>query len=303
MLRRSAITLILCALLAAPAAAAAKPVAATVGVPVVEKVRVVDVEPVTSGPALPHQGRVLVRVTVRFPALGQPAPGLRSVGTVSTILSRFTGDRDFAIAGGTAARALPVTTGPLDVVFQIALNPAQSAKARSASSAGVLRALISVDQRANAFGRAPASNGAFEPRSLTVVAAIPPETTATPPLLVNDGASVAIDVNPAGDAIVLGATVPLGGGLRLHLDTGGIRQNGLVPAGGGDGSLKGSATVVNRNGTELARGPVAAGLVLLRVGTTGLQRGRLVIGAMTIGAYAIPAQTIVLSPPSTRRSG
>ena len=298
MLRRAAITLLLALGLVAPAAASAKPAAATVGVPVVGKVRIVDVP---ADATLPHAGRVIVRVVVRHPALDRPAADVRTVGTTTVVVTRFTGDRNYAIGGGTAARALPVVDGTLAVVYQVVLSPEQSAKARAAARQGVLHVVVSVDQRAAAKGRAPASTGAFDQRDITLGAALPTETSATPPLLAKGSTIVAIDRSATGDAVAIVVDLPLSGGRRLRLDTGGTRRNGLVPFGGGDGALLGTATITDATGAVVATGAIQPGWILLRVSPTGRQRGTLSLGAFTLGTVAVTPTTILLTPPPTAR--
>lgn len=297
--RRLVVICLLALGLIAPAAAGAKPPAATIDAPEVRTVRILDVRP--AGGVLPNEGRVLVRVIVRHAPLRAPASGVRSVGTVTAIVTRFTGDRNYAIGGGTASRALPIAEHGLDVAYLIVLSADQSRKARVAARQGVLHIVVTASQRASAKSRAPASNGGFDQRDITLAAAAPNQTSSVPPLLANGSARVAVDVDRKGDAVVLTADVPVGGGRWLHIDTGGTPEHGLVPAGGGDGALIGSAILTDASGAEIARGRIEQGQVLFRVSPTGRQRGTLTWGVLTLGAVAVEPGRIVLSPPTTAR--
>ena len=83
--------------------------------------------------------------------------------------------------------------------------------------------------------------------------------------------------------------------------TGGTRRNGLVPFGGGDGALLGTATITDATGAVVATGAIQPGWILLRVSPTGRQRGTLSLGAFTLGTVAITPTTILLTPPPTAR--
>ena len=154
-MRRRLILLILLAFGLLTPVAAARPPAATVGEPAVRWVRLGVVTP-APGEASPLAGRVVVRVLVHHRGLVDAAVGTQTIGSLTVVLSRFEGDRNYSIAGGAAAHALPVLTEPIGVVYQVVLAARQSASVVAAGKAGTLRSLVLVDQRAKARGRAPA---------------------------------------------------------------------------------------------------------------------------------------------------
>ncbi len=297
MARRVLLLLLLALGLLAPAAtAAAKPAAATVGRPTVSWVQLGAVTPAV-GQTTPQSGHVVVRVLVHHPGLGNPAVGTQTVGTVTVVLSRFEGDRNHSIAGGTASWALPVITEPIDVVYQIVVSARQSAVVQASSGAGTLRALVLVDQRAKARGRAPARNGNF----LQVAAKVRPLPTlpaALPPLLVGNGRRVIIDADRQGRPIVQRVELPISGGRLLRLTTGGKAAGGLVPTDGSAGALGGTISILGADDAKLAELPAPAGFTLA-VSPTGRQRGTLVWPAFEApGTEPVEAGSALLSPPS-----
>ncbi|MGI9188240.1 MAG: hypothetical protein ACR2J9_12130 [Gaiellales bacterium] len=299
MLRRVALPLLLALCLLAPAvAAAAKPAAATIGKPAVSWVRLGVVTP-AAGETSPLSGRVVVRVLVRHPGIGDAPPGLQTVGTATVVLSRFEGDRNHSIAGGTASHALPVLTEPVGVVYQVMMDRRHSAAVQAAATAGTLRALVLVDQRAKARGRAPARNGNFFQADATLAALPLPLPVAEPPLLTGNGCRVVIAADPQGHAIVQRVEVPIDAGRTLLLTTGGKGANGRVQADGAAGALGGTVTILGADGATLSELPAPAGFTLA-ISPSGRQRGTLAWPAFDApGTDPVVAGTALLSPPST----
>lgn len=286
-------------LLAPAVAQAAKPPAATIGKPVVSWVRLGVVTP-AAGETSPLAGGVVVRVLVRHPGIGDAAPGLQTVGTVTVVLSRFEGDRNHSIAGGTASHALPVLTEPLGVVYQVVINGRHSAAARAAAAAGTLRALVLVDQRAKARGRSPERNGNFFQADAKLVDLPLPVPVAEPPLLSGNGRRIVIAADAQGHAVVQRVELPISGGRTLQLTTDGRAANGRVPADGSAGALGGTVTILGADGATLSELPAPAGFTLA-VSPSGRQRGTLVWPAFeSPGTDPVAAGTALLSPPPTR---
>ncbi len=300
MSRRVLLPLLLALGLLVPTTAnAAKPPAATIGKPVVSWVRLGIVTP-AAGQTSPLAGRVVVRVLVRHLGIPDAAPGLQTVGTVTAVLSRFEGDRNHAIAGGSASHALPVLTEPLGVVYQFTVNARQSAAVKAASDAGTLHALVLVDQRAKARGRAPVRDGNFLQTEAKTIALPLPLPVAEPPLLTGNGRRIIIGADASGRPIVQRVEVPISGGRLLRLTTGGTPANGLVPADGSAGALGGTITILGADDAKLAELPAPAGFTLA-VSPTGKQRGTLAWPALApSGTDPVDAGTALLSPPSTR---
>ena len=300
MLRKIVFSLLLVLGAAVPATAmAAKPPAATLQNPSVTWVHVGVMTP-TAGETSPLAGRVVVRVLVRHAPIADAAVGLRTVGSVTIVLSRFEGDRNHSIGGATTARALPVLTEPLDVVYQVTLNPAQSAAVVAASTAGTLHSLVLVDQRGQARGRAPVRSGTFL-QSESKAATIGTQLAANaPPFLSGGGRHVVIAANAEGYSIVRSVEVPISGGRRLVLTTGETAANGLVPADGSAAALGGTVTILGADGTTLAELPAPAGFTL-SVRTTAPQRGVLVWPALEVpGTDPVLAGRAGLLPPSVK---
>ena len=300
MSRRVLLPLLLALGLLLPAAAsAAKPPAATIGKPVVSWVHLGVVTP-AAGQTSPLTGRLVVRVLVRHLGIPDAAPGLQTVGTVTAVLSRFEGDRNHSIAGGTASRALPVLTEPLGVVYQFTVNAKQSAAVQAASDAGTLHALVLVDQRGQARGRSPVRDGNFLQTEAKSVALPLPLPVSEPPFLSGNGRRVIIGADDAGRAIVQRVEVPISGGRLLQLTTGGTTGNGLVPADGSAGTLAGTVTILGADGAKLAELPAPAGFTLA-VSPNGRQRGTLAWPAFDApGTDPVAGGTALLSPPATR---
>jgi hypothetical protein len=280
-------------------ASAAKPPAATLHDPAVTWVRVGVVTP-AAGETSRLAGRVVVRVLVRHAPIADAAADLRSVGSVSIILSRFEGDRNHSIGGGSAARALPILAEPLDVVYQVTINASQSAAIVAASKAGTLRSLVLVDQRAHARGRTPARSGTFsqtDSKVMMIGAQLPANA---PPLLLGGGRRVVIAASANGYSIVRRVEIPLAGGRQLVLTTGKAPANGLVPADGSATALAGTVTIFGADGAKLAELPAPAGFALT-VGTKAPQRGTLVWPAFDVpGTDPVPAGRAVLPSPSVK---
>jgi hypothetical protein len=257
-------------------AAAAKPPAATVGKPSVTSIRV-----------LRTADRVVVRVLVRHVALADAAPGARAVGTVTVVLARYVSERNRAIAGGSDAWALPVATG-VDAVYEIAVRRAQTAAVEAAARDGVLRALVLVDERVVARGRAPARGGGFRERDVRIVDAPAPAPVA-PPYLVAGGHVAVIDADAAGRQAIAAVTIAAGGGRTLV-----IAGRTPVPADGTGVQLRGRATL---GGAPFA---VPTGLTLA-ISPTGRRRGTLVWPEVAVaGAAPVAAGSALLAPPPTR---
>ncbi len=300
MLRKILFPVLLILSAAVPATAvAAKPPAATLNNPAVTWVRVGVITP-AAGETSPLAGRVVVRVLVRHAPIADAAVGLRSVGSMSIILSRFQGDRDFSIGGGSAARALPILTEPLAVVYQVIVNAAQSAAVVAASKAGTLRSLVLVDQRAHARGRAPARSGTFSQTDSKVTAIGAVLAANAPPLLSAGGRRVVTTANSDGYSIVRRVEIPISGGRQLVLTTGETPANGLVPADGSATALGGMVTILGADGAKLAELPAPVGFALT-VGTKAPQRGILVWPALDVpGTDPVLAGRAVLQPPSVK---
>ena len=300
-MRRRLILLILLAfgLLAPVTATAARPPAAKVGEPAVRWVRLGVVTP-APGEASPLAGRVVVRVLVQHRGLVDAAVGTQTVGSLTVVLSRFEGDRNYSIAGGAAAHALPVLTEPIGVVYQVVLAARQSASVVAAAKAGTLRSLVLVDQRAKARGRAPARNGTFLQSDAEVRPLPLPVPTALPPLLAANGRRVVIGADAQGTEIVQRVDVPITGGRVLQLTTGGKAANGRVPLNGMPGALGGTVVILGADGAKLAELPALAGFSLA-VSPTGRQRGTLVWPAFEApGTEPVVAGSALLSAPFTR---
>ena len=299
MLRRVLLPILLaCGLLVPAMAGAAKPPAATVGKPEIAWVRVGVVTP-EAGQTSPLTGRVIVRVRVTHRGLEDAAVGTQAVGTITVVLSRFEGDRNYSIAGGTASRALPVLLEPLGVIYQVVIAPGQSARVLAAARAGTLRSLVLVDQRVRARGRAPARNGNFLQADASVATLGLPLPVAEPPLMTAGGRRAIIEADATGRGIVRRIDIPLAGGRLLQLSTGGRPANGLVPDDGSPGALGGTITILDGDGTKLAELPAPAGFSLA-VSPTGRQRGTLTWPALEVpGIDPIPAGSALLAPPAT----
>ena len=300
MLRTILLLLLLTVGVVLPAtAAAAKPPAATLQNPAVTWVHVGVITPAV-GETSALAGRVVVRVLVRHAPIADAAVGLRTVGSVTIVLSSYVGDRNHSIGGGTAARALPVLIEPLDVVYQVVLNPAQSVTVVAASAAGTLHSLVLVDQRGKARGFAPVRSGTFL-ESVSTATAIAPQLVANaPPLLSGGGRHVVISANADGYSIVRRVEIPISGGRRLVLTTGDTPANGLVPADGSAAVLGGAVTILGADGTTLAELAAPAGFTL-SVRTTAPQRGVLVWPAFDApGTDPVLAGKAVVLPPSVK---
>lgn len=300
MLRKLILPVLLMIGVALPATAvAAKPPAATLQNPSVRWVHVSVIAPAT-GETSPLVGRVVVRVLVRHAPIAMAAVGLRTVGSVTIVLSRFEGDRNYSIGGGTAARALPVLTEPLDVVYQVTLNPAQSAAVVAASAAGTLHSLVLVDQRGQARGAAPLRSGTFL-QSESKATAIGTQLAANaPPYLVGGGRHVVIAANADGYSIIRRVEIPISGGRQLVLTTGETPANGLVPADGSAAALGGTVTILAADGAKLAELAVPVGFTL-SVRPKSPQRGILVWPAFDVpGTDPVLAGRAVVLPPSVK---
>ena len=300
MLRRVVLPLLLALGLIAPAvASAAKPPAATIGKPTVDWVRLGVITPAAEQTS-PLAGRVVVRVLVRHLGIKDAAPGLQTVGTVTAVLSRFESDRNYSIGGGTASHALPVMSEPIGVVYQFVVNSRQSAAVKAAAAAGTLGALVLVDQRGKARGRAPARSGNFlQVESKTTVLPLP-IPVAAPPLLTGNGRQIVIGADAQGRPIVHRVLVPISGGRVLQLTTGGKAANGLVPTDGSAAALRGTVTILGPDGSTLAELPAPVGFTLA-ISLTGKQRGTLIWPAFEApGAGPVEAGTALLSAPSTK---
>ena len=300
MVRKFFLTLVVVLGSVVPATAlAAKPPAATLHDPAVTWVRVGVVTP-AAGETSPLAGRVVVRVLVRHAPITDAAEGLRSVGSVSIILSRFEGDRNHSIGGGSAARALPILNAPLGVVYQVKVDAAQSAAVLAASKAGTLRSLVLVDQRAHARGRTPARSGTFSQTDSRVTKIGAQLAANAPPLLWGGGRLVVIAANANGYSIVRRVEIPISGGRQLVLTTGETPANGLVPADGSATALGGTVTIIGADGGKLAELPAPAGFALT-VGTKAPQRGTLVWPAFDVpGSDPVLAGRAVLPSPSVK---
>ncbi len=295
MRHRLLLILALGSLLAAPAAAsAAKPPAAVVADPEISWVRVGVVTP-AAGQSSPLAGRVVVRVRVLHRPLGEPAPGARSVGAVTVVLSRFRGERDYTVGGGAASRVVPVLAGPLGVVYRVVLNPRQSAAVRSASDDGALRALVLVDQRTTARRRAPATGNAISLGDAKAFAIGLPLPADAPPLLQRRRAEAIVAADAGGRAIVERVRIPVSGGRVLELAPG----DPLDPT-GAPSPLDGTLRLVGPDRAVLAEAPAPAGLTLA-VRPTGAPRGTLAWPVIELpGLEPIAAGTARITAPRPR---
>lgn len=256
------IAILACALLiGVPVAeASARKPAAVLTTPTVSWIRVVDVPAGGRAPA----GRVLVRVRIEHRAIKDPAPGAIATGTVTAILSRYRGDRDYAIAAQTSSRVLPIRDAALGVVYQMTLSTAHSRAVRDASRAGALRVLVSVDQRVNAKGRAPATRGTFVAQSATVSALTGPVPLDPAPYFrVRVDQTAVIGADRRGASTLDDLSVALGDGRRLGLTA-------AVPlAATGTTSLAGrTVRITGADGATVFEGPGPEGLEVV-VGGTG----------------------------------
>lgn len=291
------IAILACAfLLGAPVAEAlARKPAAVVTTPTVSWVRAVDVPAGGQAPA----GRVIVRVRIEHRPVKDPAPDAVSTGTVTAILSRYRGDRDYAIAAQTSSRVLPIVDSTLGVVYQMTLSAAHSRAVRDASRAGALRVLVSVDQRVNAKGRAPATRGTFVAQSATVGAvAGPVPLDPAPYFRTRLEQSAVVGADRKGTAVLESLTIAFGEGRRL----------GLVPkvplAAGGSTPLAGrTVRITGADGATVFEGPAPEGLEVV-VG--GVGRDLLTVRRpewTPLEGLTIPAGETVLKAPKPRRAG
>lgn len=274
--------LLLCILLAvlglaaAGSAEAARPPAATVAKPAVTWVRVHRVE-----------DRVVVRVLVRHGALRDAASGARAVGTVTVVLARYSGERNRAIAGGTDAWGLPVADG-VDVVYEVVVRTGQTAAVEAAARDGALRALVLVDERVTARGRAMARSGGFREVDVRIAdaATLAP---VVPPYLVAGGRSAIVDADAAGRPVITAVTIPVDGGRTLT-----VTGRTPVPADGASVQLRGRATIGD------AAFAVPAGLTLA-LSPTGKRRGTLVWPEFTPpDGVPVTAGSALLEPAPVR---
>lgn len=280
------ILLALVALFAFPLAASAKEPAAGVREPVVAWVKAGTLD----------DGRVVVRVRVKHAPLTTPAPGTKSIGAVTVVLSRFVGDRDYTIGGSSASRALPVLADPLGVIYRMTLNPRQSAAVTAASTAGTLRGLVLVDQRATARGRTPARAGGFLRVELRTAKLGPTEPPAAPPLVENGRTWAAIGADDAGRPLIERVVLGLPGGRRAT-----VVLRAPLDVAGGPTAITGTLRVTDSAGAELGTAPVPAGMTLA-VSPTGRERGTLVWPELVVpNVDPIPAGTSLLTPPTTGR--
>ncbi len=293
------VLVVLLAVLSPAVASAAKPPAAVLADPTVTWVRVV-VRPAV-GVATPGAGRVVVRVLVRHAPVTDAAVGLRMVGSVTVVLSRFAGDRNYSIGGGAAARALPVLVEPIGVVYQVTLGALQSARVVAASQSGVLRALVLVDQRGQARGHAPARSGMFAQSEATALAVPSLLAANAPPLLSGGARRVIIGADAQGYSIVRRVELPISGGRWLTLTTADLPANGLVPASGAAATLAGTVTITGPDGSVLAKLPAPAGFTLA-VRPKLPQRATLVWPAFDVpGSDPVLAGSAIVLPPPIRR--
>jgi hypothetical protein len=265
---------------------AAKPPAAKLKDPTVSWVRIGALD----------NGSVVVRIRVRHAPLGSPAPAVRTIGAVTVVLSRFQRDRNFSVGGGTAARALPILEGPLGVVYRMTLSPGQSAAVKRASAAGTLRALVLVDQRAQATGRSPVRSGTFQQSDAKVLALGATEPPAAPPLLAKgERTRVAIGTKDNGRPVVDQVVLPLPGGRSIVL-----APRVGVDVTGAPTNLTGTVRVVASDGKVIGETSAPAGFTLAVQPSKG-ERGTLIWPAFEVpNVEPIPAGSAVLSPPPTR---
>ncbi len=297
--RQLLVLVVLLAVLSPAVASAAKPPAAVLADPAVTWVRVV-VRPAV-GDATPGADRVVVRVLVRHAPVTDAAVGLRMVGSVTVVLSRFAGDRDYSIGGGAAARALPVLIEPIGVVYQVTLGALQSARVVAASQAGTLRTLVLVDQRGQARGHAPARSGMFAQSEATALAVPSLLAANAPPLLSGGARRVIIGADAQGYSIVRRVELPISGGRWLTLTTADLPANGLVPASGAAATLAGTVTITGPDGSVLAKLPAPAGFTLA-VRPKLPQRATLVWPAFDVpGSDPVLAGSALVLPPPVGR--
>ena len=284
MLRRLALIPLLALGLLVPAAAqAARPPAADVAKPRIRWVHVLQA---------PAPDGLAVEVLVQHAPLGAPVTGTQVAGTVTVILSRFEGDRNHTIAGGTAAWALPVDG--LAVVYRVPLDARQSAAATAAAKAGVLRAIVLVDERARARGRAPARDGDFLQADARILA-VPSARVVAAPYLTGNGRRVVIDADARGRQFATSATSPISGGRTLVLAT-----HAAIAATDEPVALTGTATITGADGAVLATLRIPDGATLA-VSPTGRHRATLVWPALVPeGTDPVEAGSALLSPAATR---
>ncbi|MFM9124936.1 MAG: hypothetical protein ACKOSO_07215 [Actinomycetota bacterium] len=289
------IPLVLAACLAVAPAAAAKAPAAVVADPEISWVRVGLVTPAPGQPAT-LANRIVVRVRVVHRPLGEAAADVRTVGAVTVVLSRFAGERDYTVGGGTAARVLPVLADPIGVVYRVVLNQRQSDAVRTTSEAGDLRALVLVDQRATAKGRAPAIGNALSLAAAKAFAVGLPLPADAPPLLERRRAEAVIGTDADGRALVERVRIGLSGGRTLELRPG----DPLDPT-GAPSPLDGTARVLGSDGAVLGEVAAPAGFTLA-VRPAGDQPGTLVWPALEVpGLEPIAAGSAALRAPSPKR--
>jgi hypothetical protein len=274
--------------------ALARSPAAVITTPTVSWIRVVDAP--TSGRA--PAGRVLVRVRIEHRPVRNPAPGAVLTGTVTAILSRYRGGRDYAIAAQTASRVLPLRDAALGVVYQMTLSAQHSRAVRDASRAGALRVLVSVDQRANAKRRAPATRGTFLARSAKVTTAtgdVPLDPA--PYYLRSRGTqSAVVEADRPGRSTLASLSVALGDGRRLEL----VQATRL--AAGGTTPLVGRAVrLLTSDGTVVFEGSAPEGFEVV-IG--GAKRDTLTVRRpewAPAEGLLLPAAETVLRAPKPRR--
>lgn len=277
----------------APATAIARTPAATLTTPTVSWVRVVDVPAGRSAAA----GRVVVRIRIQHHATGAPAPNVVLTGSVTVVLSRYRNGRDYAIAAQTASRVLPVRAAGTGVVYQLVLSPAHSRAVRGAAAAGALRTLVSVDQRANAKGRAPVSRGTFVAGSASVqrlTGGIPLDPA--PLYRAARGQSLVIEATRPGTPRLVGLTVAVGGGRTLEI------AGPLAIGDDGRAALSGrSGRLLAADGTVLATGAAPAGTDL-QIGGSQRERVRVSWTEWAFGEeLVLPAGQVDLTAPKPQR--
>lgn len=289
------IPLVLAACLAVAPAASAKAPAAVVADPEISWVRVGVVTPAPGQPTA-LANRVVVRVRVVHRPLAEAAADVRTVGAITVVLSRYEGERDYTVGGGTAARVVPVQADPIGVVYRVLLNQRQSDAVRATSDAGDLRALVLVDQRASAKGRAPAIGNALSLADARAYAVGLPLPADAPPLLERRRAQAVIGTDADGRAIVERVRIPLSGGRLLELAPG----DPLDPT-GAPSPLDGKVRVLGADGAVLGELPAAAGFALA-VRPAGDQSGTLTWPALEVpGLEPIAAGSVALRAPSPKR--
>lgn len=289
------IPLVLAACLAAVPAALGKAPAAVVTDPEISWVRVGLVTPAPGQPTA-LANRIVVRVRVVHRPLAEAAADVRSVGSITVVLSRYEGERDYTVGGGTAARVLPVLADPIGVVYRVTLNQRQSDAVRATSEAGDLRALVLVDQRAAAKGRAPATGNALSLAEAKAYAVGVPLPADAPPLLERRRAQAVIGTDADGRALVERVRIGISGGRTIELAPG----DPLDPT-GAPSPLDGTVRVLGPDGAVLGEAPAPAGFTLA-VRPSGDQSGALVWPALEVpGLEPIGAGTATLRAPSPKR--